>query len=195
MIFKTEYKGKPQFWEAHLDTNSSFLKTDSIFCTYSDKPSLHVWEDWIKNIKNGVTLENIKIVALSITDENQEVKDRNQYRGFNNDENPFIINGKEYGEIDGHFRKGHYNHNLDKYEDDPYVYFQSSSYGKGGCLTDAAKKHLEKAFSEQLVPYFTDENLQILINECIEYNKKRVVKQAEEMKTQAEKVLDFFEKE
>jgi len=166
--------GKPQFWQVRpKDYNT--VHTNNLIRSFSVEPNMYDVDNAIKRTRN-YTKEDLRFIPLSTTGKDEPVSNRNQYRGFENDTEPFVVRKKELGEIEAI---------MQVYPED-HLFFKSYSYDKH--LTDGQKKWLEESFQQQIISQITDDLLQEVKDNwesyIIDYAKSAVV----EIRTQLDKI-------
>lgn len=134
--------GKPQFWEV-LPKDYNLIPAEKLFASGRSEPYFYHLDEAVKAMRK-LRLCQLYLVPLSIESKDEPVKSRLQYRGYENDVNPFVIRGQRIPEIEAC---------VSDMGDHIYISFRNPSYGDS--LTPGQRKWFEENFGEQIAKQIT----------------------------------------
>lgn len=94
---------KTQFWQVLLKSRD-YVNLPDLLNPYGEKAKLHLLRDSLKKI-DGAKMSDLQFIPLSIETEQETVNSRLQYRGYDNDKEPFVVRGKQLPEVVGLVRE------------------------------------------------------------------------------------------
>lgn len=162
-----------QLWKV-VPTNWDIVSTEKLL-GYADMPNLTSLDGIVKEVR-GWTVTNLQLVPLSITDKDEPIVSRMQSRGYENDENPFIIRGKKMPEIEVGFWK----------DSEGVLFPRFNTPRFKDSLTAAQVKWFDDRYGEQLTKAITPALLKRMIRDqikyVVEYAKQDVARLQEQLR-------------